>query len=306
MKKFISIFLSLIILLSLTFVAAAETGYLYSSDIITQKSDFHLIAHRGVSSLAPENSLSAVNLAGKYGYWGCEFDVQSTSDGKWVLMHDLTIDRMTNGSGFVSGMTYSTLSKYKIDTGSNIEKYADEKIPEISEALDICKKHGMKPVIEIKSGTTAQIKNLCTLLNARKEKSGFIIASLMPDALKTVRENMPKAKIWLIVLDVTDYSISLCQKYNFEAINTQTILTSSNDIIKLQAAGIIPAVWTSDSVKEMEKLYSMGVKYVETNDVLPLASADAQEIIDSDSIIRKVVLLVEKIINMILSLFSIN
>ena len=58
-----------------------------------------MIAHRGLSSLAPENTLPAYELAGKYGYYGAECDIHETKDGEFVLLHDDTLERMTNGSG---------------------------------------------------------------------------------------------------------------------------------------------------------------------------------------------------------------
>lgn len=64
-----------------------------------------LIAHRGASTLAPENSIPAFQLAGEYGYWGAECDVSVTKDGIWVLMHDTSVDRTTNGRGAVSSFT---------------------------------------------------------------------------------------------------------------------------------------------------------------------------------------------------------
>jgi glycerophosphoryl diester phosphodiesterase len=50
------------------------------------------IGHRGISDLAPENTLSAFELAGKLGFWGTECDVRTTSDGYWMLLHDDTVD----------------------------------------------------------------------------------------------------------------------------------------------------------------------------------------------------------------------
>ena len=60
------------------------------------------IAHRGARSLAPENSTKSFELAGKNGAFGIETDIQATSDGELVCMHDATLDRTTNGKGKVS------------------------------------------------------------------------------------------------------------------------------------------------------------------------------------------------------------
>ena len=105
-----------------------------------------LIAHRGLSSLAPENTLPAYVLAGKYGYFGAECDIHESSDGEFVLMHDDTINRMTNGKGKVKDYTKDELKKFEI-TGNN---YPYLRIPKLSEYLQVCKNEGVVPVIEIK------------------------------------------------------------------------------------------------------------------------------------------------------------
>ena len=70
-----------------------------------------LISHRGACTLAPENSLPAFRLAGELGYWGVECDVSVTKDGNFVLMHDSTVNRTTNGRGFVSHFTLEEIRK---------------------------------------------------------------------------------------------------------------------------------------------------------------------------------------------------
>ena len=61
--------------------------------------DFVLIAHRGFSSKAPENTIAAFDLAIKHGFTNIELDVQLTADGKLVVIHDNLVDRTTNGKG---------------------------------------------------------------------------------------------------------------------------------------------------------------------------------------------------------------
>ncbi|MGN1349288.1 MAG: glycerophosphodiester phosphodiesterase family protein [Acutalibacteraceae bacterium] len=278
MKKSTAVIAATVIFLSLSFSVFAQTSYLYPSDVIKNKNSFHVIAHRGLNSLAPENSLSAFRLAGQYGFWGCEFDIYPTTDGKWAVMHDPTVDRMTNGSGSIVNMSFKELSSFRIDKGANIKKYPDEKIPELSEALDICKKYGMHPIIEIKGGSSSQIKELCKFLSKREEKADFILTSFSGDTLKAVRENMSGARIWLLTFGVTDYDIAFCQKYGVECIDSSFALTSKADTEKVIASGIESGVWTADKASDMEKLYSWGVKYATTDSVLPVNSPkEAQE-----------------------------
>jgi len=93
-----------------------------------------LIAHRGYSSEAPENTLSAFNLAISHGYTDIELDVQLTKDGVPVIFHDETIDRTTNGNGRVDDHTHAQL--FELDAGAWLNKsFANEKIPTLEETL---------------------------------------------------------------------------------------------------------------------------------------------------------------------------
>ena len=86
----------------------------------------------GYSSAAPENTLSALELCAGF-VVGSEFDVQQTSDGELVLMHDATVDRTTNGSGSVASMTFDEIRA--LDAGSWFsDQYAGEQVPTLLEA----------------------------------------------------------------------------------------------------------------------------------------------------------------------------
>src|SRR5688572_9163027 len=67
------------------------------------------LAHRGASTLAPENSIEAFRLAKEAGAGGLELDVHMTHDRQIVVIHDATVDRTTNGSGAVSELTLDEL-----------------------------------------------------------------------------------------------------------------------------------------------------------------------------------------------------
>lgn len=107
------------------------------------------IAHRGLSSQAPENTLAAFKAAKAHGFTYVECDVRFTSDGVPVLVHDETIDRTSNGSGSVAGMTYATLSTLDFGSWFN-DGYAGEKIVTLEEFLAWCRASNIHPYIEVK------------------------------------------------------------------------------------------------------------------------------------------------------------
>ena len=109
-----------------------------------------IAAHRGVSSLAPENTLSAFQKAAAMGCEWIEFDVQLTQDGSPVVIHDKTVERCTNGVGIVSEMTLKELKL--LDAGSWFSKeFCNETIPTLEEVLSLAKKYNMSVNIELKT-----------------------------------------------------------------------------------------------------------------------------------------------------------
>ncbi|HHH81805.1 MAG TPA: glycerophosphodiester phosphodiesterase, partial [Chloroflexi bacterium] len=94
-----------------------------------------MIAHRGASAYAPENTMAAFRLAEAMGADGIEFDVKLTADGVPIVMHDATLDRTTDGSGEVARRTLNEIRK--LDAGSFFEdSFAGEKVPTLAEVLE--------------------------------------------------------------------------------------------------------------------------------------------------------------------------
>ena len=124
------------------------------------------IAHRGYYN-APENTLIAYKMAQKYGYEYAETDVRFTSDGVAVLLHDATINRTArnadgsdiSGTINITDITYEQAVAYDYGAYKGAD-YVGTQIPTFSEYVALCRKIGLKPVIELKAGTEAQITAL--------------------------------------------------------------------------------------------------------------------------------------------------
>ncbi len=97
-----------------------------------------IVAHRGASSDRPENTVAALRQAIKLKATAVEIDVRTSKDGELFLMHDAKVDRTTNGKGLASEMTMRQLKA--LDAGSRFkEEYRGERIPTLSEALEVCR-----------------------------------------------------------------------------------------------------------------------------------------------------------------------
>lgn len=108
------------------------------------------IAHRGFSGNYPENTMLAFKKAVEAGCDGIETDLHMTRDGIIVICHDETIDRTTNGSGFINDYSYEELCKF--DAGIKFgEEFEKEKIPAIDEFLDYVRDKSLLINLELKN-----------------------------------------------------------------------------------------------------------------------------------------------------------
>ena len=107
-------------------------------------------AHRGASGYAPENTLDAFRKAVEMGADGIELDVQMTKDGELVVIHDETIDRVSNGKGWVKDYTYEELKKFNFNK-THLE-YTKEEIPTLEQVYLLIKPTNLTINVEIKTG----------------------------------------------------------------------------------------------------------------------------------------------------------
>jgi glycerophosphoryl diester phosphodiesterase len=135
-----------------------------------------LIAHRGGSLEAPENTLAAFRHAIELGMRYVELDVQMSSDGEMVVIHDETLDRTTNGNGPVSSLTLQELRK--LDAGSHFgPQYAGEPIPTLREVLELCTSAGVGVVVELKSPSLypGMVQKVIALVGEMRKRGGVNI-----------------------------------------------------------------------------------------------------------------------------------
>lgn len=226
------------------------------------------ISHRGNHKNAPENSLPAFQ---QVEYRLVETDVRLTADGKWIVMHDPTIDRMTNGSGLVSSLTYAHLQKVRIDTGRNVQAYTVEQlaVPTLENFLDICAKQGLIPVIEIKEETASAsaYDDLYNMLN----QYGFVssqtqIISFNLEPLQEMRKRLPAPHIVYLTHDISDeliaQALTLGSNSGIGCVYTKLDAEKSQAVHK---AGLSVGAWTVPA-SDFEKMKTYNVDFITTDD----------------------------------------
>lgn len=125
-------------LLFLNFIFSHINAQYFSKQLPKSKNKIIVIAHRGDHTVAPENSLLSIQNAISDGADYVELDIRTSKDKKLVLMHDITVDRVTNGHGKISELSFDSIRTLKL-FNSNIKNSDTFQIPTFDEALKLCK-----------------------------------------------------------------------------------------------------------------------------------------------------------------------
>lgn len=233
-----------------------------------------LTAHRGLSAIEPENTLPAFKAACEAKYNYVEFDIEPTSDGKWIVMHDDDLRRTTNGHGKITERTLAEVSALKIDNGANIENYTDLRVPTFEETMALLDRYypNTKPMIEIKSIGKNNLDSLIEFFKdyAARGRSTIVI-SFDKDIIDTLYKECPEQTYWLLTSELSDEAVDFCKNHgNMRAAfngnnakNTDSVINAAID------AGIPLAAWTVDSPNTLKNLYDLGVRYFTTNCITP-------------------------------------
>ena len=173
-------------------------------------------AHRGASGYAPENTLDAFRKAVEMGADGIEIDVQMTKDGELVVIHDETIDRVSNGKGWVKDYTYEELKKFNFNK-THLE-YTKEEIPTLEQVYLLIKPTNLTINVEIKTGIVFYPgieERVLELTERLGMKERVIYSSFNHYTIRKIKELDPQAKTGMLyedgIIDAVDYA---CEKYH--------------------------------------------------------------------------------------------
>jgi len=235
-------------------VVAAAAGIL-TIDSVQLKDRVEIIAHRGASAAAPENTIIAVKLAIEDGADWVEVDVQETADGEVVVFHDSDFMKL---AGIDLKIWDSTESDLKIiDVGKWFSpKFEGERVPKLGEVLDECKgKIGVN--IELKSyGRDEQLEQrVAEIVQKRRMGSDVAIMSLKIDAVEKMKSLCPDWKVGLLMSVFAGELAKL--DVDFLAINAS--FASRELISKAHHLGREVYVWTVNDAPTMSAMMSRGI-----------------------------------------------
>jgi len=239
-----------------------------SSLLYKRKNNYPLVvAHRGASNYAPENTIASFLLAWEVGADAIEGDFHLTMDGHIVCIHDYDTKRICETNLVINNSTLEELRK--LDVGSHFNAdYSDQRIPTIGQVFDIVPK-GNKILVEVKCG----IEILPVLIEQIKlsnlNLSQIIVISFASEVIKECKLIEPKlVAIWLNHFNEnSDIETIISTLVNIKADGI-----SSNSIIndKLSSAVIDLGMsyhcgWNIEDLNVVNKLINWGVKSITTN-----------------------------------------
>lgn len=227
---------------------------------VAQRREVRLCAHRGLSAVAPENTLEAVRAAGEAGYGYVLLDVACTKDGTAVLLYDETVDRMTAGRGRVSSFTAAELARLPLDNGANIEDYDAVTIPSLADALEVCAQYAMQPILSLRTVRGALPETLTQAV-----RSAYMVVSTQKDVLE--RLEGAAAKLCYRTDVPSQRDLLYCAQHGF-ALAFDPLHTAENDLRK--AWDLDVWAWPVNTRDTLARIADLGVRNMVTDCILPI------------------------------------
>ncbi len=225
-----------------------------------------IVAHRGASAMAPENTLAAFRLAADLGADAVELDVQRTADGHLIVIHDATIDRTTDGRGAVAALPFAALRA--VDAGSWFSpRFAGERLPTLQEAITAIG-DDTRLLIEIKQGPrfdeTIEMAVAAVIRDAGAT-ARCEISSFDHFSMRRMKTQFPEVACGIL------YEARLIDPYEAarvagaDALHPYWALISPEFIAEAHGRGYAVVTWTVDEEDPMARLAAAGVDAIVTN-----------------------------------------
>jgi glycerophosphoryl diester phosphodiesterase len=218
-----------------------------------------IISHRGAKGHAPENTLISFQKALDLGVDGIELDVHLSTDNQIMVIHDKTVNRTTNGDGFVNQLSLQELKALRI---------ADEhQIPTLAEVLDLVGrkifinielkgKHTAKPVL-------ALIEKYIAAKNWRYDS--FLISSFDWNALQEIHQLNPNIALGVLTETDVDLAIGFAEFIKAKSIHPYFHLLNKENTMLLQQKGFQVFPWTVNEPEDIQKIKSYTVNGIITD-----------------------------------------
>ncbi len=234
-----------------------------------------LFAHRGGGVSAPENTLAAIKMGHAQSYIAVEFDVKLSQDGVALLMHDATLERTTDGSGFVAEKSIAELETY--DAGAWYSaQYRGERIPRLTAISKYLHAQGMMANVEIKAcpgreiGTGHTVAALCEEL-WRDRLVKPLMTSFSVEALHAARLAAPDLPMGLLVEIPDEQNLLVLKQLGAVSIHCDHQHISADLVRLFHGHGYHVMTYTVNETARVAALLEIGVDGIFTDNLAEMA-----------------------------------
>ena len=228
-----------------------------------------LMAHRGASVAAPENTLAAFRSAVALGAPMIELDVQLTADGRLVVLHDATLDRTSDGRGAVAQLTLAEVRRYRFDR-SHPGQYEleDVGVLEFGEAVDFMVGHDLDLNVETKEHgpAAAEVNDLvAAILREAGWTERTLVSSLNHSAMAAMKAQHPDLRTAIAFVERFDDLIGYARGCRADVLHPHHSLVDEEFVARARAAGFGINVWTVDDPVEARRVMALDIDGMMTN-----------------------------------------
>lgn len=234
-----------------------------------------IIAHRGFSARAPENTLASIRAGLEAGADAVEWDMHVAACGTAVLIHDETLDRTTDGSGPVAERTFPQLRA--LDAGSWFHpEFARERIPSFREALEEVRPFGATVYAEVKGcRAPADLDRMARTVMEMGMEAQTVFISLDFGIVDHLSGESGRCRMGYVVDKHQRFQDAIRRARRVPGrslvdVDYRMILEDPDLVPRARAQGVDVAVWTVNEPAEAETLARVGVRRLTTNEVQDL------------------------------------
>jgi glycerophosphoryl diester phosphodiesterase len=224
--------------------------------------------HRGAYSSAPENTLVAFQLAAQMGADGVELDIQLTKDGEIVVIHDETVDRTSNGQGWVKDFTLFEMKKLNFNKSGRTQPLFME-VPTLAEVLELLGPTGLMINIELKTGVIFYegIESRALQLVEKYNMADRVIwSSFNHYSVQKIKQLEPSSKTALLCGGEIWVTGEQCEKVGVEALHPSVHMLRHPSLAEdCHKRGVLIRPWTVNNEDDLLLARHLGVDTVIVN-----------------------------------------
>lgn len=261
-----------------------------------------IIAHRGASAFAPENTFAAFRRAIDDGAEGIEFDVRLAKDDVPVVFHDSALNRLGKIDALVSDYTSDELKKIDVGSWFNEKypakfngKFSAETVPTLADLLDFLSRYKGLIYVELKDEKSEMrrlAETVCKLIRQTNQLPQIIVKSFNLEGVKAVKQSLPEVRTaalfeptMLMILRKKKLILEAAKKCFSDELSIHYSLATKKFVQQAKEKNLPVTIWTADNRAWVKRALNFGINAIITNNPARLL-AKRDELLQRKSISR--------------------